>query len=202
MKLLKKILPLNNTFLGLFVILQFSLFYFTGKDFINYYFLILSLLVLMLAKNKTLGIMFQSIFIFVNPIVVLKTILVCALSLWIKNQKQIKIRYSTIGLIIFFIFLVYFEHNQVAALFPGLVAFSAILYYTSRIRASLENLTRILPAYAIAITVYTFIYIILSPKDVIKPIFALPIDIIQILFAVLIYSILENLTKQHAEIYN
>jgi len=199
MKQLKNQFPLNNVVLVVFGLFQAVIVYFGKTEFINYYFLMTTLLAVMSARNKTIAVFIQAIFIIINPVVAVKAILLSILYLWTISKKQIKIRFSTISLTVFFIFLVYFEHNQVAALFPGLVALSAIMYYTSRIRASLSNLTAILPAYLITIALYTFTFIIFSPVNAIKPVFALPIDIIQILFAVLLYSIFEGIAANQTQ---
>lgn len=196
MKLLKNLIPLNNISILILFFIQLIVFYLTKNDFLSYYFLTISLLLLLLSENKLLVIVLQFVFMIFNPIVALKTILTCVLFLWTKNLKEIKIRYTTFILIIFFGFLVYFEQNQVVSLFPGLVAFSAIMYYTARIRASLKTLTTILPAYIISIVIYTFIYISYTPLNSIKPIFSVPIDIIQILFSVLIYSIFQKIIEE------
>jgi len=192
MKKFYKILPLNNFAVVFLGILQAVIFYFLGNDFFNYYFILTTLLVVFNSENKKIALLIQTAFFPFALTVVLKAIMVAGLFLLIKDMKQVRIRYSTAGLTIFFVFLVYFEHNQVAALFPGLIAFSAIMYYTARIRASLDNLTTLLFSYLIAIAVYSFLYIAITPENVIKPVFAVPVDIIQILFSVLLISILEK----------
>ncbi len=199
MKIFYKILPLNNFAICFLGVLQAVTYYFIGNDFFNYYFLLINLFILLNSKNKKIALGAQVAFAPFALEIVIKTIVVTGVYLLIKNMKQVKIRYSTIGLTIFFVFLVYFEHNQVAALFPGLIAFSAIMYYTSRIRASLDSLTTLLFAYFVATVVYSFLYITIAPVNVIKPVFAIPVDIIQILFGVLLTSITEKVYLQNSE---
>jgi hypothetical protein len=192
MKKLYNPLPLNNFAVFFLAVIQAIIFYFSGTDFFNYYFLLTTLFVVLNAKNKNFALLMQVVFAPLALKLVVKSVLVAGLFLLIKDMKQVKIRYSTAGLMIFFTFLVYFEHNQVAALFPGLIAFSAIMYYTTRIRASLDNLTTLLFSYLIAIAVYSFLYITFGSEHVIRPVLAIPVDIIQILFSVLLISITQN----------
>ncbi len=121
----------------------------------------------------------QIAFVFVSPPVTFRAVSFGILYLLLK-KKKVPFRISLVLLALLFMLLARYDAFRIPVVFPGVLAFGALIYAISRVKNLAHTLSPALPPFFVASLAYVFFYLFWEHAYRFKPVSAIPLDLIQL----------------------
>ncbi|NOZ12873.1 MAG: hypothetical protein GXO69_04390 [Acidobacteria bacterium] len=151
------------------------------------YFLVgMTFFFILTAPRPWFFVVLQFAFILVAPPAVFRAVLFGVLFLLLRDNK-IPFRVSVVLLVFFFFFLARYAGFRIPVVFPGVLAIGALIYAVSRVKGLAVVLAPSLSVYCIVSLIYVFFYLFWEHAYRFQPVFAIPLDLIQLTTAAVLF---------------
>ncbi len=151
------------------------------------YFLVgMTFLFVLVSSRPWVFVVFQFAFVLVAPPAVFRAVLFGILFLLLRNNK-IPFRVSVVLLMLFSFFLARYNGFRIPVVFPCVLAIGALIYAVSRVKGLAVVLASSLLVYFVVSLVYVFFYLFWEHAYRFQPVFAIPLDLIQLTTAAVLF---------------
>lgn len=168
----------TNALIGLYLLQWVILLAVPGVR-LEYFLVGMTLLFVLLADHPWHFVVLQILFVTISLPITFKAVFFGMLFL-VLLKRHISLKLSLLLLAIIFILLARFDDYRIPVVFPGVIAIGAVVYAMSRVRGVRQILENAMPAYVAATILYIFVYLFAQQASQFKPVFAVPLDLIQL----------------------